>query len=113
MQNVEDLRRLKDTGLLITPAKENYRLSVPSEYQVMRCNLDAVVAAEWDSIGEWEATANSVLQLMSDECRLSLYENNRMLLEVPFQKGDYRYQIDNWLAMFTKNKMKVSRIFEK
>jgi hypothetical protein len=36
-----------------------------------------------------------------------------MLLEVHFQKGDYRYQIDNWLVMFTKNKMKVSGIFEK
>jgi hypothetical protein len=75
--------------------------------------FDAVVAYRMDPIGEWEPTANSVLQLTSDECRLSLYENNEMLLEVPFQKGDYRYQIDNWLVMFTKNKMKVSRIFEK
>jgi hypothetical protein len=113
MQNIEDLRRLKDTGLLITPAKENNGLSVPSGYKVMRCNLDAVVAAEWDPIGEWEPTANNVLQLTSNECRLTLYENNGMLLEVPFQKGDYRYQIDNWLVTFTKNKMKVSRIFEK
>jgi hypothetical protein len=69
--------------------------------------------AEWDPIREWEPTANSVLQLTSDECRLSLYGNNEMLLEVPFQKGDYRYQIDNWLVMFTKNKMKVSGIFER
>jgi hypothetical protein len=69
--------------------------------------------AEWHPIREWEPTANSVLQLTSDECRLSLYENNEMLLEVPFQKGDCRHQIDNWLVMFTKNKMKVSGIFEK
>jgi hypothetical protein len=57
MQNLEDLKRLKDSGLLITPAKENNGLSVPSGYKVMRCNLDAVVAAEWDPIGEWEPTA--------------------------------------------------------
>lgn len=111
MQNIEDLKRLKDSGLLITIAKENNGLSVPSGYKVMRCNLDAVVVAEWDPIGEWEPTANNVLQLTSDECRLTLYENNGMLVEVHFQRGDYRYQIDNWLVTFTKNKMRVSRNF--
>ena len=75
--------------------------------------FDAVVACRMASYKRWEPTANSVLQLTSDECRLSLYENNEMLLEVPFQKGDCRHQIDNWLVMFTKNKMKVSGIFEK
>ncbi len=111
METLEGMRELKDKGLLLSPTKENTGITCPSGYKLIRCNLDTVVAIEWNPIGEWAPTENQVLRLRSKQCEVTFYKTNGMKIHIGFQEGDYRYQVDNWLVMYAKNKMEVSKIF--
>jgi len=111
MQFGEDFAKLRDSGRLLSPTKETTGIAVPLGYKLIRCNMDTVVTAEWDPIGTWEPMPNQVLRLTSKECRLTLYKMNGMKIDIEFQQGDFRHQVDNWLVMYAKSKMKVDKIF--
>jgi hypothetical protein len=110
MELPRHMMEMRDEGLLITQTRDNTGLTCPAGHKLVKCNLDEVVAMEWDPIGNWEPTLNQVLKLTSKECRVVFYKTNGMKVGIDFQEGDFRYQIDNWLVMYPTKNMRVEKI---
>ena len=45
------------------------------------------------------------MRLASDVCELTIYKTNGMKIHVGFSKGDFRYQVGNWLTMYAAKKL--------
>ena len=107
----EQFEKLRDEGLLLKPTNEHNGKDCPIGKQLIKCNLTSVVTMKWDPIGEWDTMENGVMKLVSDVCRLELFKTNGMKIQIEFSKGDFRYQVGDWLTMYSQKKMEVSKIF--
>ena len=101
----------RDEGFLLALSNEHNGKNCPSGKQLLKCNLNTVSAMEWSPIGEWDTLDSGVMKLASDACGLTFYKTNGMKIHVAFSKGDFRYQVGDWLTMYPKKKIEVSKIF--
>lgn len=107
----DQFEKLKEEGLLLTPTNEHNGKDSPAGKQLIKCNMNYVDIMKWDPIGEWDTMENGVMKLNSDICRLELYKTNGIKLQIEFSKGDFRYQVGDWLTMYSRKKMEISQIF--
>lgn len=107
----EQFAKARDEGLLLSLSNEHNGKNCPSGRQLIKCNMSTVVTMSWGPIGEWDVLDNGVMKLASDVCELTLYKTNGMKIQVSFSKGDFRYQVGDWLTMYSKKKIEVAKIF--
>jgi len=103
--------KARDEGFLLSLSNDHNGKNCPTGKQLIKCNLNTVSAMSWSPIGEWDTLDNGVMKLASDVCRVTFYKTNGMKIDVSFSKGDFRYQVGDWLTMYAANKMEVSKIF--
>ena len=103
--------KARDEGFLLSLTNDHNGKNCPSGKQLIKCNMNTVVTMTWSPIGEWDTLENGVMKLASNTCELSLYKTNGMKIHVAFSKGDFRYQVGDWLTMYAAKKMEVSKIF--
>ena len=103
--------KARDEGFLLSLSNDHNGKNCPAGKQLIKCNLNTVSAMSWGPIGEWDVLDNGVMKLASDVCELMFYKTNGMKIHVAFSKGDFRYQVGDWLTMYAAKKMEVSKIF--
>lgn len=103
--------KARDEGFLLSLSNDHNGKNCPAGKQLIKCNLNTVSAMSWGPIGEWDVLDNGVMKLASDVCELMFYKTNGMKIHVAFSKGDFRYQVGDWLTMYSTKKMEVSKIF--
>jgi hypothetical protein len=103
--------KARDEGLLLALSNEHNGKNCPARKQLIKCNMNTVVTMAWGPIGEWDVLDNGVMRLESDVCELTLYKTNGMKIHVSFSKGDLRYNVGDWMTMYSAKKMEVSKIF--
>ena len=111
IEGEDKFAKARDEGFLLSLTNDHNGKNCPSGKQLIKCNMNTVVTMTWSPIGEWDTLENGVMKLASNTCELSLYKTNGMKIHVAFSKGDFRYQVGDWLTMYAAKKMEVSKIF--
>lgn len=107
----DQFEKARDEGFLLSLSNDHNGKNCPAKKQLIKCNMNTVVTMAWGPIGEWDTLDNGVMRLESDVCELTLYKTNGMKIHVGFRKGDFRYQVGDWLTMYAAKNMEVSKIF--
>ena len=107
----DQFAKARDEGFLLSLSNDHNGKNCPTGKQLIKCNMNTVVTMSWSPIGEWDTLDNGVMKLASDVCELMFYKTNGMKIHVAFSKGDFRYQVGDWLTMYAAKKMEVSKIF--
>lgn len=107
----DQFEKARDEGFLLSLSNEHNGKNCPSKKQLIKCNMKTVVTMAGGPIGEWDTLDNGVMRLASEVCDLTLYKTNGMKVHVSFSKGDFRYQVGDWLSMYATKTMEVSKIF--
>ena len=107
----DQFAKARDEGFLLSLSNDHNGKNGPTGKQLIKCNMNTVVTTAWGLIGEWDVLDNGVMKLASDVCECTLYKTNGMKIHVAFSKGDFRYQVGDWLTMYVAKKMEVSKIF--